>query len=86
MDWFTIVTGTILLGLAGYLAVRLTWVIVRNLIQGTWLRRRLGRELSELPMSRALQRAGLDAAGYLPVAFDIASLLQDVQVVGHYRG
>lgn len=81
MDWFTIVTGTILVGLAGYLAIRLAWVIVRNLIQGTWLRRRLGRELSELPMSRALQRAGVDAAGYLhnePIV-DIAHHLRNCE-------
>lgn len=65
MDWFTIVAGTILAGLAVYLAIRLAWVIVRNLIQGTWLRRRLRRELAELPMNRALERAGIDAVGYL---------------------
>ena len=65
MDWFTLVAGTILAGLAVYLAIRLVWVIVRNLIQGTWLRRRLGRELAELPMKRALERAGIDAVGYL---------------------
>jgi hypothetical protein len=65
MELFTFVAGTILAGLVVYLAIRMVWVIVRNLIQGTWLRRRLGRELADLPMNRALERAGIDAVKYL---------------------
>jgi hypothetical protein len=65
MEIISLIISLLFVVLFGYFLARMVWSIGRNLWQGLLLRRQLRERLAGIPLERALDRSGRDAAAYL---------------------
>ena len=65
MDLVTLIVGGILVLFVLYVIMRMSYVIMRNVIVGMEFRRRLARQVHALRLNRMLTALGIDINGYL---------------------
>jgi len=65
MDIFTVIIGSLLALFMLYVIMRLTYVIMRNLIVGMEFRKNLARKVDALRLNKMLAALGIDINNYL---------------------
>ena len=65
MDYFTVIIGSILALFVLYVIMRMSYVIMRNLIIGMEFRKNLARKLHALRLNKMLTALGIDINSYL---------------------
>ena len=65
MDLITVIVGGILVLFVLYVIMRMSYVIMRNVIVGMEFRKRLARQVNALRLNRMLTALGIDINGYL---------------------
>ncbi len=65
MDIFTVIIGSILSLFVLYVIMRMSYVIMRNVIVGMEFRKRLARQVNALRLNKMLSALGIDINTYL---------------------
>ena len=65
MDLVTVIVGGILVLFVLYVIMRISYVIMRNVIVGMEFRKRLARQVHALRLNKMLTALGIDINGYL---------------------
>ena len=65
MDIFTVIIGSVLALFMLYVIVRMTYVIMRNVIVGMEFRKNLARKVDALRLNKMLAALGIDINSYL---------------------
>ena len=65
MDIFTLIIGSILVLFVLYVIMRISYVIMRNVIVGMEFRKRLASKVNDLRLNKMLAALGIDINSYL---------------------